>query len=417
MEGINVYSYIISLFQEVAKIFSQGMVNALVGVLRIDALMTAIGMIVIIIFAIKKMQDNDLFTIKTGIAISLMLSYLGFFNWAVNNPTQYYESVSYLLEYPAETLSQKILQSTAAISPTAASGDFRGGIDVLIQQALSKALELVRLADFKIGLTGLQGSFTVFLLACVYFICNLIFTILVIFIILVAVLQVMIWKSLSIIFLLFMFLPQTRGMVGKYIMFVITLTMYKPMVLTVAFFNTSIGNYITTNVPSKEAFENGNDLINLSLSGVTQQATISGYITLGIIGCFICVALVKQVPEFISNVVGTSTSLGKGMATAATGAMALATGAGAAASVAAATAPAKAAYQGAGGGLGGIVNAAAGIATMGLSNKLGGNKLGEKINDVMNKSKAGNFTNNALSKGISAGTNTVKSLGKKMSGK
>ena len=151
MEGINVYSYIISLFQEVAKIFSQGMVNALVGVLRIDALMTAIGMIVIIIFAIKKMQDNDLFTIKTGIAISLMLSYLGFFNWAVNNPTQYYESVSYLLEYPAETLSQKILQSTAAISPTAASGDFRGGIDVLIQQALNKALELVRLADFKIA--------------------------------------------------------------------------------------------------------------------------------------------------------------------------------------------------------------------------------------------------------------------------
>ena len=408
----NIYNFIMDLFQSIASSFGTSLTASIVNVLKINILFTAIGMIIIITFAVKKMQDNDLFTIKTMIAIVLMLCYLALFNWAMHNPQTYFQYFSYLIDYPSNAISKQILGAVAHIQPQASSGNFNGGIDVLIQQALNVGLQLLEKVNISIGFTGMQGTISQLLAGIAYFLCTLIFTILVLFIIIVASLQVMIWKSLSIIIVALGFLPQTRGLIGKYIMFLITLTMYKPMVLTIAFFNTKVSQYVLSQMPNDDAFKNA------SMIEVTgQQATIVGYIALGIIGCFICVFLVKQVPDFLSNIIGSSTSVGKGMATAATGAMALATGAAAAGSVASATSPAKAAYQAAGGGLGGIANAAAGIATMGLSNKLGGNKLGEKANDTINKSKAGNFTNNALSKGISAGTNAVKGLGNKLSGK
>ena len=91
----------------------------------------------------------------------------------------------------------------------------------------------------------------------------------------------------------------------------------------------------------------------------------------------------------------------------------------------------KSAYQGAGGGIGGLASAAAAVATVGgagvaektakwAAGKAGkeiSGSMGQMINNNLNKTGAGAKANDVVSKGVSAGANSMKELGKKISGK
>lgn len=411
---VNIYNYIITLFQDITAQFSSGIFTSLIEVLKIQALFNAIGMIIVVIWCVKKLEEGDLFTFKNILQICIMLFYIGFFNWTIQNPTKYIESFKYFIEYPANILTEKISIAVAPLTQKPTTGNFSGGIDWLIQKSFESASEVVSRTSLTLGWGGIQGSFIAFLMALVYYACTTIFIIVILLVTIIAALQIMIWEALAIIMLTLMFLPQTRGMVGKYIMFLITLTLYKPMVLTMAFFNFSVSQYIITNLPDRKVFENAQDFFNIVINNVSAQVSTMGYLLLGIVGCFIATFLVKQIPEFLSNVVGTSTSLGKAIASSATGAMAGVAGAGGGAALAGTLGAAKNAYQGSGGGVGGLANTALGMMTAGLSNKLGGNKLGEKINDKINQSKLGNTINSSVSGGVSSGSNAMKQLGEKI---
>lgn len=411
---MDIYNFLVGLFQKVATGFSQGLLTAIVEMLKIKILFTAIGMVVIITFAVKKLQEGDLFSWKNLTQVMLMLVYLGFFNWAIANPTIYTESFGFLISYPAETLANYILQSTAGIVET--SPDIQSSVGYLIQKTFDAAAQITMNAMPSFSWGSFSGSILSLLVAIVYFICTVIFIIVVMLVILVSYLQIMIWKALSLFMIALMFVPQTRKMVGSYCIYIVGLTFYKPLVLVMCFFNFSITNYILTNTPSRDELLKKESII-MNMGEVQAELSILAYLGVGIIGCFICVYLVKQVPTFINQVIGAGGSVGAGIAAAGAKAMGRATGGAAGMAAGAAAGVAKNAYQNSGGGIGGLASAAAGLLTNGLSNKLGGNKLGQKINDRINQSKAGSAANDLVAKGITAGANSAKELGAKLSGK
>ncbi|WP_334084815.1 type IV secretion system protein [Helicobacter typhlonius] len=416
---MDIYDFIITLFQKVAEGFATGMLNALTEVMKVKILFNLIGMIVIITFAVKKLQEGDFFTWKNLTQIILMMLYVGFFNWAVENPKIYMEYFGNLISYPAETLTTHISHST--LQQVQSSPQIQSAVGYLIQKTFDASIQIVIVSAPEFSWGSFKGQFLALFAAIVYFVCTMIFIIVVLLVILVAELQILIWKALALLMIALMFLPQTRKMVGSYIIYIVGLTLYKPLVLVMCFFNFSVADYILTNMPSRNELLKGKDMITAWVKDIAVETTIIGYIGVGIIGCFICVYLVKQVPSFINQVIGAGGSVGAGIAQAGAKALGMTTGGAAGMAAGAVGGMAKSGYQGGGGGIGGLASAASALVTGGLSNAsfkgAGGKQLGQKINDAINKTKGGSKANDLVSKGVSAGSNTAKELTDKIMGK
>lgn len=416
---MDIYNFIVSLFQNVTAGFANGLLNALTEVMKIKILFNLIGMIVIITFAVKKLQEGDFFSWKNLTQTILMMLYVGFFNWAVENPKIYMEYFGDLISYPAETLTTHISQST--LQQVQSSPQIQSPVGYLIQKTFDASIQIVIVSAPEFSWGSFKGQFLAFFAAIVYFVCTMIFVIVVLLVILVAELQITIWKALALLMIALMFLPQTRKMVGSYVMYIVGLTLYKPLVLVMCFFNFSIADYILTNMPSRDELLKGKDMITAWMKDIAIETTIIGYIGIGIIGCFICVYLVKQVPSFINQVIGAGGGVGAGIAQAGAKALGMTTGGAVGMAAGAVGGIAKSGYQGGGGGIGGLASAATALATGGLSNAsikgYGGKQLGQKMNDAINNSKTGSKANDLVSKGITAGTNSAKELGAKLSGR
>lgn len=437
---MDIYSYIIQLFQEITTTFGAGLNKAMVEVLKINIILNVVGMLVIIIFAVKKLQEGDFFTWKNSVSVMIMIVYLGFFNWAISNPTTYLEGFGELISYPSEILTQYISQSVVSIVPTGGAGASQNPVGYLIQKSFESASQITLNAMPEFGITGVAGSIVAFILAIAYFIASIIFILMVLLVILVAGIQVSIWKALSLLMVILMFLPQTRRMVGSYCTFIFGLTMYKPLVLVMCFFNYKISDYIITNSPTRSELLSANGWVDLSINGAIKQVEITSYIGLGIIGCFISVYLVKQVPQFIQTVFGATGAIGQGIAGAATLAMSKSSGALAGGGMGAIAGMAKNSWQNAGGGIGGLASAVgSGLVgnAMGKLSQKGlelGNKalnkatggsigspdgikgsIGENINNAINNKIAGGAKlNDIVSKGVNAGSKTAKNIGNKL---
>lgn len=322
-----------------------------------------------------------------------------------------------LINYPADTITNYIAKATQGMGAAPNSSDFKGGIDWLIQQSFETAVKVIEASVPKISLfSGWQGSLVVLLCAGVFFIITAIFIIVILLIIIVANIQITIWKGLGVLFVILMFFPQTRQMVSKYILMLIGLTMYKPMLMTVVFFNYQINQFVITNLPPETAFNGSYGDYITTQAGNTMS--LIGYLGLAVVGVFISTYLVKQVPDFINNIIGAGGGVGKAISNMGEQAMAKVGGlaAGAAFGLGGGAA-AKMAYQGSGGGIGGLVSGATAALTGGATSALKGTKGGEKLNDLLNQSKAGSVANNAVSKGIETGSTAIKNLSNKYSGK
>ena len=397
--------------------FIGNIIPALAQALHLTPLLNFIFMLLILIFVAKKIQEGDFITWKTISQLLIFIIYLSFFNWVANNPTTYMNYFGSLINYPADTITNYIAKATQGMGVAPNSSDFKGGIDWLIQQSFETAVKVIEASVPKISLfSGWQGSLVVLLCAGVFFIITAIFIIIILLIIIVANIQITIWKGLGVLFVILMFFPQTRQMVSKYILMLIGLTMYKPMLMTVVFFNYQINQFVITNLPPETAFNGSYGDYITTQAGNTMS--LIGYLGLAVVGVFISTYLVKQVPDFINNIIGAGGGVGKAISNMGEQAMAKVGGlaAGAAFGLGGGAA-AKMAYQGSGGGIGGLVSGAAAALTGGVTSALKGTKGGEKLNDLLNQSKAGSVANNAVSKGIETGSTTIKNLSNKYSGK
>lgn len=397
--------------------FIGNIIPALAQALHLTPLLNFIFMLLILIFVAKKIQEGDFITWKTISQLLIFIIYLSFFNWVANNPTTYMNYFGSLINYPADTITNYIAKATQGMGAAPNSSDFKGGIDWLIQQSFETAVKVIEASVPKISLfSGWQGSLVVLLCAGVFFIITAIFIIVILLIIIVANIQITIWKGLGVLFVILMFFPQTRQMVSKYILMLIGLTMYKPMLMTVVFFNYQINQFVITNLPPETAFNGSYGDYITTQAGNTMS--LIGYLGLAVVGVFISTYLVKQVPDFINNIIGAGGGVGKAISNMGEQAMAKVGGlaAGAAFGLGGGAA-AKMAYQGSGGGIGGLVSGATAALTGGATSALQGTKGGEKLNDLLNQSKAGSVANNAVSKGIETGSTAIKNLSNKYSGK
>lgn len=397
--------------------FIGNIIPALAQALHLTPLLNFIFMLLILIFVAKKIQEGDFITWKTISQLLIFIIYLSFFNWVANNPTTYMNYFGSLINYPADTITNYIAKATQGMGAAPNSSDFKGGIDWLIQQSFETAVKVIEASVPKISLfSGWQGSLVVLLCAGVFFIITAIFIIVILLIIIVANIQITIWKGLGVLFVILMFFPQTRQMVSKYILMLIGLTMYKPMLMTVVFFNYQINQFVITNLPPETAFNGSYGDYITTQAGNTMS--LIGYLGLAVVGVFISTYLVKQVPDFINNIIGAGGGVGKAISNMGEQAMAKVGGlaAGAAFGLGGGAA-AKMAYQGSGGGIGGLVSGATAALTGGATSALKGTKGGEKLNDLLNQSKAGSVANNAISKGIETGSTAIKNLSNKYSGK
>lgn len=397
--------------------FIGNIIPALAQALHLTPLLNFIFMLLILIFVAKKIQEGDFITWKTISQLLIFIIYLSFFNWVANNPTTYMNYFGSLINYPADTITNYIAKATQGMGAAPNSSDFKGGIDWLIQQSFETAVKVIEASVPKISLfSGWQGSLVVLLCAGVFFIITAIFIIVILLIIIVANIQITIWKGLGVLFVILMFFPQTRQMVSKYILMLIGLTMYKPMLMTVVFFNYQINQFVITNLPPETAFNGSYGDYITTQAGNTMS--LIGYLGLAVVGVFISTYLVKQVPDFINNIIGAGGGVGKAISNMGEQAMAKVGGlaAGAAFGLGGGAA-AKMAYQGSGGGIGGLVSGATAALTGGATSALKGTKGGEKLNDLLNQSKAGSVANNAVSKGIETGSTAIKNLSNKYSGK
>ncbi|WP_317371350.1 type IV secretion system protein [Helicobacter canis] len=397
--------------------FIGNIIPALAQALHLTPLLNFIFMLLILIFVAKKIQEGDFITWKTIFQLLIFIIYLSFFNWVANNPTTYMNYFGSLINYPADTITNYIAKATQGMGAAPNSSDFKGGIDWLIQQSFETAVKVIEASVPKISLfSGWQGSLVVLLCAGVFFIITAIFIIVILLIIIVANIQITIWKGLGVLFVILMFFPQTRQMVSKYILMLIGLTMYKPMLMTVVFFNYQINQFVITNLPPETAFNGSYGDYITTQAGNTMS--LIGYLGLAVVGVFISTYLVKQVPDFINNIIGAGGGVGKAISNMGEQAMAKVGGlaAGAAFGLGGGAA-AKMAYQGSGGGIGGLVSGATAALTGGATSALKGTKGGEKLNDLLNQSKAGSVANNAVSKGIETGSTAIKNLSNKYSGK
>ena len=424
---VNIYSFIMGLFIEISDKFVSNIVPAIAQALHLASLLNFIFMLLILIFVAKKIQEGDFINWKTISQLLIFMLYLGFFNWVANNPTEYMKYFGAFINYPADTLTNYIAKATQTMQITPNSSEFKGGIDWLIQQSFETAVRVVESGLPKISLFGgWQGSVITLICAITFFLITMIFIIVIMLIIIVASIQITLWKGLGVIFVALMFFAQTRQMVGKYILMLVGLTMYKPMLMTVVFFNYQVNQFVITNLPSDAAFK-GNAWEYVATQAGNAMSVI-GYLALAIVGVFISTYLVKQVPDFINNIIGAGGGVGKAIANMGEQAMAKTTGALGAAGIALGGASQlKSAYQSAGGGIGGLIsgvaNALSGGATSGagkhtkLGKQIGGKVGGEAINDKLNQSKFGSKANNAVAKGIETGSSAIKNLSDKYSGK
>ena len=456
MENFDIYAIIMSFFQDALKGFSTGLMNAINSFVSIKIMLNAIGMFIIITYAIKKLQEGDFFTWKNAIGIILMVTYLSVFNLSINNPTTFMDFFYSLITYPAKTLTTEIAKQTAGLGEQSLSG--MSSIGYTITKSLTTASQVVdrMLLSTGVGIPiigdGLiiKGDIVSLILSFVIFVFTLVYVGLIFVIIVAAELQLLIWKSLALIIILLLLLPQTRGMAGAYVKFLIGLSFYKPFVLVMGFLVYSVLNYLLTHLPSKEQY--------LNMNMAQYFVEVHPLLYAGIFGILISVVMIKQVPTFINQIIGATSSIGGGLASLAQKAMAKTGGAVAGGAIGGVAGQAKGAYQGPGGGIGGLLAAgastASAIGTGGLGNlatkgasklatsgfaKAGAQKLqdtvggkigstaskianssgniGSGINNKLNQYKAGSAANNAVSKGVSAGANAARELGKKMSNK
>lgn len=429
MGSIDIYLLIVGFFQESLSGFSTGLVKAITGFVSIKIMLNAIGMLIIITYAVKKLQDGDFFTWKNAIGIILMITYLGVFNLSLSNPTTFMDFFYSLITYPAQELSNQIAnqanlpnveQNSSGMSPVGylINKTINTSVEIFNRVRLSVELSLSWGSGISIGGTLLGSILGLLIIAL-----TIIYILIVLLVILVAEFQLFIWKSIALIIILLLLVPQTRGMAGAYIKFLIGLSLYKPFVLVLAFLVLKVLNYVLTNIPQEKAYQEMN----------SYDIAVNVYPLLfgAIFGIFIGAALLKQVPSFINQVIGATGNVGMGIVAAGQKAMAGATGATAGATGGYIGGRVKSAYQDAGGGIGGVASAiasastggasgVAGKATKALAQKAGiqtSGSIGQMINNKLNQTGVGAKANDMVSKGVSTGANAVKELGKKISGK
>lgn len=344
------YEKLMGLFTSITDQFAGKIGVQIVNEFHTLGILNTLITLLIWIWTIKRIRENDMFEQKNIISLILFFSYLGFVNWVflsqtgVNDFTAYFNT---FINFPAETLNQVIITGIKGIGNNQIST--QDGISTIIEQIYNFTLDTAR-ETFKFSLFNLTTKivFDIFLFLLMIIV-ELGFIIIICLVIIATTIQQKLWEALAIFFIPLMFFPQTRGMVGAYIKILISLTLYKPFLLLIGAFYVAI--------------------IEAEGKMMIDKVLIEGDLIMIIIMGIICILLIKSIQLIIDSIMGTQsgfTGIGNitNMSSKGSGALASMTGGGMAGGV---VGMMRKAYSQGGGGAKGMASAALSALTGGAS--------------------------------------------------
>lgn len=280
------YEKLMGLFTSITDQFAGKIGVQIVSEFHTLGILNILITLLIWIWAIKRIRENDMFENKNIISLVLFFSYLGFVNWVFLSQTGISDFTSYFdtfINFPSEILNQVIVAGIKGIGNNQIAT--QDGISTIIEQIYNFTLDTAS-QTFKFSLWNLTTKILLDLLLFVLMIVvEIIFIIIICLIIIATTIQQKLWEALAIFFVPLMFFPQTRSMVGAYIRILISLTLYKPFLLLIGTFYVAI--------------------IEAEGKMMVDKVFIEGDLMMIVIMGIVCILLIKSIQMIIDSIMGT----------------------------------------------------------------------------------------------------------------
>ncbi|EJB80643.1 type IV secretion system protein TrbL [Helicobacter pylori Hp H-4] len=329
---MNLFDTLMGMFVEPSQKVAKSLAEHVGSFFHAQLILNTIITILFIIWAYKRVKEGDMFEFKTAMGVVVFIVFVGFINWGIRNPNDFNTYFINTIFYPAEKLAILIAQSlndgleiptnaNASPSETFNIGNLVSSAYAMIVNLWDNAFDGISMFNWLTMIPKIIMFFLVIL-------GELLFLGLLLIIVLLVTAEIFMWSALGLIVLPLGLIPQTKGMLFSYLKKLISLTLYKPCMMLVAFFNYGIIYKVNALIPTKHEVTQGfygnadkmanegkiidafGDVLKGDWNSYIAHSSIVGSLTIIVLGSVICFFLVKRVPDFINNIFGTSGGVG-----------------------------------------------------------------------------------------------------------
>lgn len=294
------FNYLILMF---AKIFKDIQANFFgqVKSIYISGTLTAMLTLVIFIYAFRKIKEATFEFPKDVIEVIIFLVMVAFVNYSLNNYANYIKLVNYL-EIPADTLARIITKEVG--KSLSINNTIQRDIGGKLEQMLTRIKETQQKMMGSSSANYFKVAFDVlikFLLWLVYawFAFILIASIAITYIL--TFLQVEFWKMFGVILIPLIYFKATRGMVIFWGKTIIALSLISAFMSIIAYLSVASEETILRTLGKSYQWE--------MEKGMGMSYSIIGAI---IVSKLILITFLKEIPQMINGMLGTSAASGTG---------------------------------------------------------------------------------------------------------
>ncbi len=324
MQGNNlsIYETILSLFSDPTKKIFYSIATQTAEALKAQIIINAVLVILFMIWAYRRVKEGDMFEFKTAMGVVVFIVFMGVLNWAMDNPTTYMNMLKDTIFYPSNKLTEIITNSMSSLQ----IGNNNLTLGSLIDKSYYSIIQLYREVFSDLGWKTFFTMFPMLIIFLLLVLAQILLIGLILIIVLITLVETLTWLSLGFAVLPLALFPQTKGMLFSYLKKLISLTLYQPCIMVVAFLNFSMIESITLKIPTKaeiiNGFYNKGHIIDQMIENGSSQAinnfqnamgaytSVLGFFIILILGSVVCFFLIKRVPDFINNIFGTSGGVG-----------------------------------------------------------------------------------------------------------
>ncbi|MCE3040027.1 hypothetical protein [Helicobacter anatolicus] len=306
------FQKITSLFFSVGQDFLYQIIESLFDNAIAKSVLNGVLIILIFAWAISTLKKEEFFNQQSVIKIIMFIIYLGFFNWAISNPKVFLETLQSVIFLPSDIILQKVTEvMEVSFATLGFESNGAGGIIILINNVLNTLMLMGNAIISNMSFSYFFGiGFFHILLFVVLAVLQILFVITIMQIIIKVSIEVIFWLGFSIILLPLGFFKATRGMIIVFLKKIISLTLFKPCVFVLAYFNFNIVHLIISKLPNSDQiksgiFENLKTAIETNFTNTANGGTLLFYFVLLIISSYIIFDLCKSVPDMINSIFNT----------------------------------------------------------------------------------------------------------------
>ncbi|MFP6061160.1 type IV secretion system protein [Helicobacter pylori] len=328
---MNFFDILMGMFVEPSQKVAKSLAEHVGSFFHAQLILNTIITILFMIWAYKRVKEGDMFEFKTAMGVVVFIVFVGFINWGIRNPNDFNTYFINTIFYPAEKLAILIAQSlNDGLDPTNANASPSETFNIgnLVSSAYAMIVNLWDNAFDGISMFNWLTMIPKIIMFFLVILGELLFLGLLLIIVLLVTAEIFMWSALGLIVLPLGLIPQAKGMLFSYLKKLISLTLYKPCMMLVAFFNYGIIYKVNALIPTKHEVTQGfygnadkmanegkiidafGNVLKGDWNSYIAHSSIVGFLTIIVLGSVICFFLVKRVPDFINNIFGTSGGVG-----------------------------------------------------------------------------------------------------------